>query len=121
MDKKITYGIVGTISMLLIFGGYLILTDDELDKAWYCDVNDRIGIFEYLSSTNKTGYWFEDGVRKQSTCTHSQWIPLRDYCEQQGIKDCKKIPKELIEDNLAKNDVFTGKFLCRDVCEPLYE
>jgi hypothetical protein len=117
MDKKITYGVAGLVTILAIFGGYLIFTDDELDKAWYCDINGRVALFEELSSTNKTGYWYEDGIRKQSTCTNSKWIPLRDYCESQGFPNCKGLD---ITPAPVLPDVYTGKWLCRDTCEPLY-
>jgi hypothetical protein len=115
MNKNIRWGIIGTITTLLVFGGIIVLSEDELDHAYYCDTNQRVGIFEYLSSTAKTGYWFEDGTRKQSTCTGSTWIPLRDYCESQGIRDCKRV-----ELKVAVADIWTGRYLCRETCEKVY-
>lgn len=113
MNKYIRWGIIGTIAALAIFGGIIILTDDELDKAWYCPANTKIGIFENMSKTNVTGYWYIDGVRKQSTCTKSKWIPLREYCETQGIKNCGRI------DSTATEDIYTGRYWCTDTCDPI--
>lgn len=115
MKQPIRYGIIGTITMLLLFGGIIVLSPDELDNAYYCDRNDRVGIFEYLSSTNKTGYWHDDeGKRKQSTCTKSKWIPLKDYCEQQGITNCGSIGTPSLEDE------WTGRYWCTDTCDEIY-
>lgn len=115
MEQPIRYGIIGTITMLLLFGGVIVLSPDELDHAYYCDRNDRIGIFESLSSTNKTGYWHENNTLKKATCVKSAWIPLKDYCEQQGITDCNNIKAN------AKEDVWTGRYWCTDECDELYE
>ena len=114
MNEKIRYGIIGTISALLIFGGVIVLTPDELDHAWYCDRNGRIGIFDHMSETNKSGYWLVDDVWKRATCTKSAWIPLREYCRQEGLIDC------LIIKTTAKEDAWTGRYWCTDVCDEIY-
>ena len=116
MGKMLNYGVIGAVILIAGLGGYILLTDEQLDNAYYCTSNEQVGIFEYLSSTDKTGYWYEDGVRKQSTCRNGYWIPLREYCEANEIKNCGKIePSTLVE------DVWTGKYLCRETCEKIYD
>ena len=118
MNEKIRYGIIGTIVTLLIFGGATVLTNEELDHAWYCDNHGRVGIFERMSSTNKSGYWHnEDGLEKRATCTKSEWIPLRDYCEEQNITNCQRISNKVT----AKEDVWTKKYWCTDTCDEIYK
>jgi len=116
MNEKIRYGIIGTISALLIFGGAIILSPAELDHAWYCNNNGRVGIFDHMSSTNKSGYWLVDDHWKRATCTKSKWIPLRQYCEEQGIKRCG-----VLDTNTAKEDVWTNMYWCTDVCDEIYQ
>lgn len=113
MNKFIRWGIIGVATALAIFGGYIILTNEEIDNAYYCLSNAKVGIFEYLSKTNVTGYWHVDNVTKQSTCTKSKWIPLRNYCESKGIKDCGRIKTTATEDH------YTGKYWCTDKCDPI--
>ena len=105
MDDKIRWGIIGVVTALAIFGGIITLTQDELDNAWYCDNHGRVGIFERMSDTNKSGYWMQDGIERRATCTKSHWIPLVDYCEQQGISNCRRLSNAVS----AKEDVWTGR------------
>ena len=118
MNEKTRWGIIGLIAVLSVFGGAITLTDNELDHAWYCDNHGRIGIFERMSSTNKSGYWHnEEGVEKRATCTKSKWIPLVDYCEAEGITNCNQLTNTVT----AKEDVWTQKYWCTDTCEEVYE
>ena len=116
MEHKIRYGIIGLITALTIFGGVIVLSDAELENAWYCDNNGRVGIFEEMSSTNKSGYWMEDDIRRRATCTNSAWIPLIDYCEQEGIKNCNRIDAQ----PATEDSSWTGKYLCKEFCEKIY-
>ena len=106
MDEKIRWGIIGLVSALAVFGGYIVLSELELNHAYYCNTNNKVGIFETLSKTNVTGYWHVNETRKQSTCTKSKWIPLREYCKAKGIPDCRRIKATATEDH------FTGKIWC---------
>ena len=117
MNKLIRWGIIGLVTALATFGGVITLTQDELDHAWYCDNKGRIGIFERMSDTNKSGYWMEDGIEKRATCTKSHWIPLTDYCEAQGIKNCGRLSNVVT----ARNDEWTNKYWCDEVCDPIYK
>jgi len=117
MNKYIRWGIIGLVTVLTIFGGIITLTDDELANAYYCDNHGRIGIFDHLSSTNKSGYWLVDEDWKRATCTKSKWIPLVDYCEAEGITNCNQLTNTVT----AKEDVWTQKYWCTDTCEEVYE
>lgn len=114
MNKYIRWGIIGVVTILAIFGGYIVLSDDEIENAYYCTANSKVGIFESLSSTNKTGYWYEDNVRKQSTCVKGEWIYLKVYCDSNGIKNCKQVSITKIQE-----DVRTGRYWCTDTCDEI--
>jgi hypothetical protein len=83
--STIVYGIIG----LLIVGGLgaYILTPDQLDKASTCTTTNITGIFERLSSTNKTGYWTVNGTQKSTVCTGGVWIPTRTWMEMYNISE----------------------------------
>jgi hypothetical protein len=66
MDSKITYGIIGTLSLLLTSGAIYEL---QQDKAYFCKATNEVGVFEKLSSTGKTGYWTENNTLKSKQCS----------------------------------------------------
>lgn len=112
MEDKIKYGLI-SVSLLALLGSGLYISDAQLDKMWYCDKTGNIYAFERMSSTNKTGYWTEDGVQKQKTCTLSHWIPLREYCKTQGVL-CE------FQDAQEPVSVDTGKYYCDiNTCDKL--
>jgi len=117
--SNITKGVIGIVTLLSIFGGTLVLTEDQLKNMYYCDTNNNIGMFDKLSSTGKTGYWTVDNVQKSSVCTNSKWIPLKEYCASKGYPDCKKditLDLEIAPDDAEKIIVVgTGsgnKYIC---------
>jgi len=84
MDKKI--GIIGVLSMIVLaLGGNIALTDDQLDKAYICSVNDKIVIAERLSSTTKTAYWIEEGIERSKVCRSGFWLPLKQYAKDNNL------------------------------------
>ena len=86
MTDKITYGILGLITtMILGFGGYMVLTPDQLDHAYVCTINEKVGFFDSLSATGKTGYWVLDGINKSSVCINGIWKPLKTYAKEKGV------------------------------------
>jgi len=57
MENKTKYGIIGALSLLVAFGGYMTLTQQELDNSYYCPSSAQWGIFYGgISSTGYTGY-----------------------------------------------------------------
>jgi len=85
-DQKITYGLFGTLFMVVAaMGGDLYLTDNELDNAYICTSNQNIGFFERFSSTMKTGYWTEDDVEKSKVCRSGIWVKLKQYAQDNSI------------------------------------
>lgn len=82
VDNKKTYGIIAILSMLLGFGGNMIISDDN---TYVCTTNENIGVFERLSSTQKTGYWTENGTEQSSVCRNGYWITIKEYAKNQGI------------------------------------
>ena len=115
MNELTRWGVIGAVALLLGMGGVMVLTDDELDHAYFCTSNSKVGIFESLSKTNVTGYWKIDGTTKQSTCTKGRWIPLKDYCKENNITNCARITPT------ASEDKYTGKYWCTDKCDPITE
>lgn len=86
-NQKITYGILGILSVVIAaFGGSIYLTPDQLDHAYVCSINENVGFFDRLSTTGKTGYYLnENNESKQSICTNGQWIKLKDYAAAKGV------------------------------------
>lgn len=85
MDNKLIGGIIGIVSLLLGFGGSLLLNPDQLAKAYVCTSNEKIGVFDRLSSTSKTGYYLDNGVEKSSVCTSGLWLKLEVYAQSKGV------------------------------------
>ena len=84
-NKKLT-GIIGVIALLLGFGGSVVLDKDQIDDAYVCSTNERLGIFDRLSSTSKTGYYLNElGEEKRNVCYKGVWVPLKEYAKSKGI------------------------------------
>lgn len=78
------YGIIGVL--IMASGGTLFyLSQEQLNNTYICPLTNVTGIFEKLSSSNKTGYWTINGTTKQATCTNSAWIKLDTWCVQNNI------------------------------------
>ncbi len=113
MASKITYGLIGILSLLAGFGGSIFLDQDTLDNTYFCTSNEKIAVFESLSSTSKTGYWTEEGIERRSVCRNGIWMKFSDYLESTG----KSI-------NLLSDDSFeytmSEKYLCNQKeCIPI--
>jgi len=109
MNKAVRWGLVSATTFLIIAGVYQ-LSQDEYDNAYVCSKSNKIGIFEYLSKTNVTGYWHnETGSIKQSTCTKGKW----ESCKTSKNIACKKI------NVIATEDKATGLLWCTDICEEI--
>jgi hypothetical protein len=86
MENKIKYGIVGLLSLLVAFGGYITLTQEELDNSYYCPSSEKFGIFYGgISSTGLTAYPYAENKSSYERCTNSRWILLKDYAKELGI------------------------------------
>jgi hypothetical protein len=94
--QKVTYGILGILSLILAgFGGSMLLTQDQLDHAYVCSFNENVGFFDKLSSTMKTGYWTdEQNVSRSSICKNGTWISLKDYAKSKGVSIDSILQKE---------------------------
>jgi len=88
--EKIITGIVGLILIVSGFGGSQLLTEDQLENAYYCPITQEVGVFDRLSSSMKTGYYIDVELVEQSTAcrigrTYEAWVPLKEYAKSQGI------------------------------------
>jgi hypothetical protein len=115
LKQSVKYGLVGLVTLLAGFGGFVVLNDAELDNAYYCTSKGTVGVFESLSATGVTGYWLEGGVKKQATCTKGFWVPLRQYCAENNIQNCGRLDAPA-----ASSDNWTGRYWCTDVCSEIY-
>ena len=87
-NQKITYGMIGLLTVLVAaMGGTQFLTEDQLDNAVICSVNQNIVIMDHLSSTSKTAYWFNDlGEQKSKVCRGGLWLDLRQYASDNNLE-----------------------------------
>ena len=87
MENKITYGIIGILSLIVAtLGGTIFLTEDQLDNAFICSINQNIVIADHLSSTTKTAYWIdEEGEDRSKVCRSGYWLPLKQYAEDNNL------------------------------------
>lgn len=90
VKEKVKTGIVAILLMLAGFGGSQVLTPDQLDNAYICPLNDNIGVFHRLSSSGKTGYYYDvDNNEIRASCrsgrTYEPWMSLKQYAEEKGV------------------------------------
>lgn len=87
-NQKITYGILGVLSLIVAtLGGTIFLTEDQLNHAYICSVNQNVIIADHLSSTAKTAYWIDEtGVEKSKICTNGLWLNLKQYAKDNNIE-----------------------------------
>jgi len=85
-NTKIGAGILGLLLVLAGFGGSILLTPEQLDHAYVCSISEKVGIFDRLSSTAKSGYFIDEtGAEKSAVCTGGLWIPLKEYAAAKGV------------------------------------
>ena len=86
-NQKITYGLIGLLSLIVAtMGGTVFLTEDQLDNAYICSVNQNIVIMDHLSSTSKTAYWYNDlGERESKVCRGGLWLDLQQYAKDNNL------------------------------------
>lgn len=123
MDNKLIYGILGAVLVLAGFGGSLILTQDELDNAFYCTATEEVGIFYGgISGTAYTAYPYEENRTDYKRCkldgNKGIWINLKDYAKEKGVPILDILQKSL-EPNPIENQISKGKsYLCSPIkCE----
>ena len=87
MGTKITYGMIGILSLIVAaLGGTIFLTEDQLEDSYICSINQNIVIADRLSSTEKTAYWTdEDGGTKSKVCRNGYWLNLKQYAEDNDL------------------------------------
>lgn len=86
---KVIGGLIGLVTILAAFGGNAYLNPEQIDKTYVCELNENLGIFDRLSGTSKTGYYWEGEVEKRVSCRvgmlYGKWIPIKSYCEDKGV------------------------------------
>ena len=89
MENKITYGLLGILSLIVAaLGGTVFLTEDQLDNAYICSMNLNVVLgIDRLSSTSKTAYWFDEfGEQQSKVCRNGFWLDLRQYAEDNNLE-----------------------------------
>jgi len=111
MRDKTTYGIIGVLSLIIAtLGGNMYLTEEQIDNAYICTYNEKIGFFEEFSSTMKTGYYYEDGIKKSQVCRNGVWTKLKEYAEQNNLTINKLLNQEKQTSYQKKYDC--GRYAC---------
>jgi hypothetical protein len=107
---KIGAGIIGLLTILSVFGGYLVLTPEQLSNTFYCTASEEIGIFYGgISGTGLTAYPYtenrSDYVRCQKAGIKGTWILLTEYAEELGIDPIELIskPKDILNKEIIIN------------------
>jgi len=79
-------GVIGLFALLLAGGTILYLQQDELDRAYVCTSSGELGLFERLSSSNRTAYPQPVGNNTGSKLCGSGgvWVPCNEYAKQFG-------------------------------------
>lgn len=116
MSTKLTYGIIAVLLLGSIGGGLILLTPEQLDAAYTCNVTNVTGIFERFSSTYKTAYWTENTVNKQIVCTNGKWIPTREWMKIYNVTDAQMTGLPLTESNIDElgNPIINGTTIIVD-------
>ena len=97
MENKIKYGIVGALSLLMIFGGTMYLTQQELDNSYYCPATGQWGIFYGgISGTGLTAYPYAENKTNYARCTNSKWVLLKNYAEELGLNTSQLIEQKIV-------------------------
>ena len=106
MKMKKEYGIIGVLSLLLVFGGTMYLTQSQLPNTYVCSVNHNIGVFYKLSSTHKTGYYLnENNITKRKVCSKGIWISISEYAKLNNIPVEKLLQPKTPQSNYTKTSV----------------
>ena len=90
IKEKITIGIIAILSALAGFGGNTYLTPDQIDNGYICPLNDNIGVFHRLSTSGKTGYYYDlDNNEIKVSCRSGRvfepWMSLKQYAQEHGV------------------------------------
>ena len=75
--KKITYGIIGILT-ILIGTGALLLSDAEIQKTYVCSSNLLVGTFSKLNVNHSVGYYTENKTTIKVFCPYGEWIPITE-------------------------------------------
>ena len=86
MEDKKKLGIIGIIAVLL---GSLGTTLVYQDNTYVCPLTQQVGVFDHLSHSGKTGYWYINGTLERASCRsghiYEAWIPIKQYVEDNNL------------------------------------
>jgi hypothetical protein len=89
VETNTKIGIAGILTALLAFGGYVVLTPEQVDYAYVC-INGveppTWGVFYGgISSTGLTAYPFKENKTSPTKCANGVWVKLTKYASEKGI------------------------------------
>ena len=110
MIDKTKTGLIGAITLLLVFGGVLYFSPEQLDNAYICDLTEEIGIFYGgISKTGLTAYPYEENrtnyVRCKKDGVKGVWIPLKEYAKENEINESDLIKNDTINNTIINNEI----------------
>ena len=86
MDNKKVYGVIATFAVIMAGLGTYVLTQEQIDNGYVCTVNENFGVFDHLSSTNKTGYWYnENNTIQSAVCRSGYWQKATLYMQEHNL------------------------------------
>jgi len=110
-------GWIGLVTALAVLGGSIYLLPTEAENAYYCPLTDDFAVFHRLSSSGKTGYYMDGDTEISFACRegrlYKEWVPLRQYIEEQGLswEDVIK-PECPMEGKFIKVRGEQGEYIC---------
>jgi len=115
MANKLTWGIIA----LLIVSGVgtgIYLSQEQADVSSICVNTSVIAAFQNMSKTNVTGYWYENGTRKQAVCKGGPWIDLNFYLKINNLtlKDISIQPLQESQIDELGNPIINGTTIIVD-------
>jgi len=115
MVDKLKAGIIGVLSLLAIFGGTILLTQEEVDNSYYCPSTSQWGIFYGgVSSTGLTAYPYAENKTNYVRCTKSTWVKLVDYAAELGITP-EQLMEQLPEEEIILPQNIGKKYICGQI------
>ena len=80
-EENLFVGIIGSVFLLAIFGGNIVLTNEQLENSYVCTSSQELLLQGQLTNSSNVIEYYKDNVTLKSYC-FSEWVPLKEYEEE---------------------------------------